>query len=77
MCSLPACEFGGEFGEQVVGIGTAARLGGRGGWAVVGGCASIPNLSVESAAAGCAARETGFIRCGSIADAVSGGPGVP
>lgn len=25
---LPACEFRGEFGEQVVGVGTAAGLGG-------------------------------------------------
>lgn len=74
---LPACEFGGELGEQVVGITAAAWLSGRGRRAVVGGRAPIPKLSVKGAAARCASWKTCFIRCGGGADAMSGRPGVP
>lgn len=74
---LPAREFGGQLGEQVVGITAAARLRRRGGWAVVGGHATVFQLSVEGAAARRASWETRFIRCGSSADAVSGGTRVP
>lgn len=70
---LPACEFGGQLGEQVVGVTAAARLRRRGGWAVVGGRATISQLSVEGAAACGASWESRFIGCGSSADAVSGG----
>lgn len=69
---LPACEFGGQLGEQVVGVSAAARLRRRGGWAIVGGRATISQLSVEGAAACCASWESCFIGCCSSADAVSG-----
>lgn len=74
--SLPACEFRGELGEQVVGVGTTAGLCGRGWGPVVRCSATFSHLPMKGTAARGASWEPQFIRSSSIADAVSGGPWV-
>lgn len=75
--ALPSCEFRGQLGEQVVGVGTAAGLCGWGRWPVVSCSATFPHLPVEGAATRGASWESQFIRSSSIADALSGGTWVP
>lgn len=70
---VPACQFGGEFGEQVVGIGPTAGLSWGRWWPVVCSSASFSHLAMEGAATCGATWKAELICCGSIADAVSRG----
>lgn len=70
---LPASEFRGELGEQVIGVGTAAGLCGRGWRPVVCCSATFPHLPMKGTATCGASWESQFIRSSSITDAVSGG----